>query len=144
MAGLQEATLKNIEACKNLSTIVRTSLGPNGMNKMVINHLEKLFITNDSATIVQELEVQHPAAKMLVLASKMQESESGDGTNLVVVLGGELLQLAESLLINGLHCSEIIAGYTAASAKCLEVLDSLVKKTYEPWLESYAKKVRLS
>jgi T-complex protein 1 subunit theta len=132
MAGLQEATLKNIEACKNLSTIVRTSLGPNGMNKMVINHLEKLFITNDSATIVQELEVQHPAAKMLVLASKMQESESGDGTNLVVVLGGELLQLAESLLINGLHCSEIIAGYTAASAKCLEVLDSLVKKTYEP------------
>jgi hypothetical protein len=83
-----------------------------------------------SATIVQELEVQHPAAKMLVLASKMQESESGDGTNLVVVLGGELLQLAESLLINGLPCSEIIAGYTAASAKCLEVLDSLVKKTY--------------
>lgn len=132
MAGLEEATFKNIEAAKNLSTIVRTSLGPNGMNKMVINHLEKLFITNDSATIVQELEVQHPAAKMLVLSSKMQESESGDGTNLVVVLGGELLLLAEGLLKNGLHCSEVIAGYTAASAKCLEVLDTLVKKTYEP------------
>jgi len=132
MAGLEEATYKNIEAAKNLGQIVRTSLGPNGMNKMVINHLEKLFITNDSATIVQELEVQHPAAKMLVLASKMQEAESGDGTNLVVVLGGELLQLAETLLKNGLHCSEVIAGYTAASAKCLEVLDSLVKSTPPP------------
>merc|ERR1719181_2225071 len=76
---------------------------------MVINHLEKLFITNDSATIVQELEVQHPAAKMLVLASKMQEAENGDGTNFVVVLAGELLQLAEELLKNGLHCSEVIA-----------------------------------
>ena len=64
LSGLEEATFKNIEAAKQLSTVVRTSLGPNGMNKMVINHLEKLFITNDSATIVQELEVQHPAAKM--------------------------------------------------------------------------------
>ena len=95
LSGLEEATYKNIEAAKQLSTCVRTSLGPNGMNKMVINHLEKLFVTNDSATIVQELEVQHPAAKMLVLASKMQEAESGDGTNLVVVLAGELLLLAE-------------------------------------------------
>merc|ERR1719440_1767299 len=95
------------------------------MNKMVINHLEKLFITNDSATIVQELEVQHPAAKMLVLASKMQEAETGDGTNLVVVLAGELLLLAEDLLRNGLHCSEVIAGYTAAQAKCLETLETL-------------------
>jgi len=130
LSGLEEATYKNIEAAKQLSTVVRTSLGPNGMNKMVINHLEKLFITNDSATIVQELEVQHPAAKMLVLASKMQEAESGDGTNLVVVLAGELLVLAEELLKNGLHCSEVIAGYTAASAKALETLDKLVK--FEP------------
>jgi len=130
MSGLEEATFKNIEAAKNLSTIVRTSLGPNGMNKMVINHLEKLFITNDSATIVQELEVQHPAAKMLVLASKMQEAETGDGTNLVVVLAGELLLLAEDLLKNGLHCSEVIAGYTAAQAKCLETLETLVKVEY--------------
>ena len=130
LSGLEEATFKNIEAAKNLSTIVRTSLGPNGMNKMVINHLEKLFITNDSATIVQELEVQHPAAKMLVLGSKMQEAECGDGTNLVVVLAGELLLLAEDLLKNGLHCSEVIAGYTAAQAKAMEVLDSLVKVSY--------------
>jgi len=132
LTGLEEATFKNIEAAKQLSSCVRTSLGPNGMNKMVINHLEKLFITNDSATIVQELEVQHPAAKMLVLASKMQEAESGDGTNLVVVLAGELLQLAEELLKNGLHCSEVIAGYTAAAAKAHEVLDSLVTFSATP------------
>jgi len=129
LAGLEEATYKNIEAAKHLSTIVRTSLGPNGMNKMVINHLEKLFITNDSATIVNELEVQHPAAKMLVLASTMQEAESGDGTNLVVVLGGELLVLAEELLKNGLHCSEVIAGYTAAYEKAIETIDKLTALT---------------
>jgi len=132
LSGLEEATFKNIEAAKQLSTVVRTSLGPNGMNKMVINHLEKLFITNDSATIVQELEVQHPAAKMLVLASKMQEAETGDGTNLVVVLAGELLLLAEELLKNGLHCSEVIAGYTAAAEKAYEVIDGLVKMTPPP------------
>jgi len=141
LSGLEEATYKNIEAAKQLSTCVRTSLGPNGMNKMVINHLEKLFITNDSATIVQELEVQHPAAKMLVLASKMQEAESGDGTNLVVVLAGELLQLAEELLKNGLHCSEVIAGYTAASAHALETLDKLVKFTPDAGVFSDAEKL---
>ena len=75
-------------------------------------------------------QVQHPAAKMLVLASKMQEAETGDGTNLVVVLAGELLLLAEELLKNGLHCSEVIAGYTAASQKALSTLESLV--CFEP------------
>lgn len=131
LSGLEEATFKNIEAAKQLASTVRTSLGPNGMNKMVINHLEKLFITNDSATIVKELEVQHPAAKLLVLASKMQETESGDGTNLVVVLAGELLVQAEELLKNGLHCSEVILGYNAALEKCLETIDSVVAFTPE-------------
>jgi hypothetical protein len=126
LSGLEEATYKNIEAAKQLSSCVRTSLGPNGMNKMVINHLEKLFITNDSATIVNELEVQHPAAKLLVMASKMQEAEVGDGTNFVVVLAGELLVLAEDLLKNGLHCSEIIAGYTTSLKKAQEELDKCV------------------
>jgi len=132
MSGLEEATYKNIEAAKQLSSCVRTSLGPNGMNKMVINHLEKLFITNDSATIVKELEVQHPAAKLLVMASKMQEAEVGDGTNFVVVLAGELLVLAEDLLKNGLHCSEIIAGYTLSLKKAQEELDKCVCYTAPP------------
>lgn len=130
LSGLEEATFKNIEAAKQLSSCVRTSLGPNGMNKMVINHLERLFITNDSATIVKELEVQHPAAKLLVMASKMQETESGDGTNFVVCFAGELLVQAEELLKNGLHCSEVIEGYNAALAKCLETIGTLV--THNP------------
>lgn len=83
-----------------------------GMNKMVINHLDKLFVTNDAATIVNELEVQHPAAKLLVLAGKAQQEEIGDGANLTISFAGELLQNAEELIRMGLHPSEIISGYT--------------------------------
>ena len=72
---MEEAVFRNIKACKELSKITRSSYGPNGMNKMVINHLEKLFVTSDAATIIKELEVEHPAAKMLVMASKMMEQE---------------------------------------------------------------------
>lgn len=70
-AGLEEAILKNIAACKEISTMTRTSLGPNGMKKMVINHLEKVFVTSDAATVMKELEISHPAAAMVVMASKM-------------------------------------------------------------------------
>jgi len=70
-SGLEEALLKNIEAAKNIANITKTSLGPNGMKKMVINHLEKISVTSDAASIIKELEVQHPAAKMLCMASKM-------------------------------------------------------------------------
>jgi len=142
LSGLEEATFKNIEAAKQLSTCVRTSLGPNGMNKMVINHLEKLFITSDSATIVKELEVQHPAAKLLVMASKMQEAEAGDGTNFVVVLAGELLLLAEELLKNGLHISEVIGGYNTAAEKALEELEKLV--TYSAPADVFASPEKLA
>ena len=74
---------------------------------MVINHLEKLFVTNDAATILRELEVQHPAAKMIVMASHVQEQEVGDGTNFVLVFAGALLELAEELLRLGLSVSEV-------------------------------------
>lgn len=73
-SGLEEAVYRNIDACKQISQIVRTSFGPNGMNKMIVNHLDKLFVTNDAATIIRELEVEHPAAKMLILASQQQVS----------------------------------------------------------------------
>lgn len=126
LSGLQEAVLKNVEACKQLSQITRSSMGPNGMNKMVINHLDKLFVTSDASTIINELEVEHPAAKLLVLASKGQEQEIGDGTNFVVSFAGELLGNAEGLLTDGLHTSEVAAGYSKAGAKALEVLESLV------------------
>eukprot|EP00270_Netrium_digitus_P022128 TRINITY_DN979_c0_g1_i2.p1 TRINITY_DN979_c0_g1~~TRINITY_DN979_c0_g1_i2.p1 ORF type:complete len:566 (+),score=145.14 TRINITY_DN979_c0_g1_i2:66-1700(+) len=131
LSGLEEAVLKNIDACKQLSQITRTSMGPNGMNKMIINHLDKLFVTSDAATIVNELEVQHPAAKLLVLAAKAQQEEIGDGANLVITLAGELLQNAEELISSGLHPSEIINGYTKATTKALEFLEALVQEGSE-------------
>ncbi|KAF3531913.1 hypothetical protein DY000_02043944 [Brassica cretica] len=131
LSGLDEAVIKNIEACKELSTITRTSLGPNGMNKMVINHLDKLFVTNDAATIVNELEIQHPAAKILVLAAKAQQEEIGDGANLTISFAGELLQNAEELIRMGLHPSEIISGYNKAIIKVVEILEQLVESGSE-------------
>ncbi|KAK5577652.1 hypothetical protein RB653_002595 [Dictyostelium firmibasis] len=125
-AGKDEAILRNIDATKQLSEITRTSLGPNGMNKMIINHLEKLFVTNDAATIIRELDVIHPAAKMLVMAAQMQEQEMGDGTNYVVTLTGEFLQKAANLLEMGLHPSEIITGFEKAGAKLQEIIESMV------------------
>ncbi|KAI8804688.1 chaperonin Cpn60/TCP-1 family [Cladochytrium replicatum] len=129
--GLEEAVYRNIDATRELQTIVRTSLGPNGRNKMVINHLEKLFVTNDAATIIKELEVVHPAAKLLVMASQQQEAEMGDNTNFVIVFAGELLNQAEGLLRMGLHPSEVIEGYTIASRKAHEIMEELVVETLE-------------
>lgn len=128
-SGVEEAMLKNIEACKQLSTITRTSLGPYGLNKMVVNNLEKLFVTTDAATIMKELEVHHPAAKLVVMAAKLQESEVGDGTNLVVILAGELLRMAEELIQTGLHPSDIISGYDKTSKYVDNLLGEL--KCYE-------------
>jgi len=124
-SGVDEAVIKNIEACKKLSAITRTSIGPNGMNKMVKNHLGKLFLTNDAATIVKEMEVVHPAAKLVALAAHSQEEEIGDNTNLVVVMAGTLLEYAEDLLRTGLHQADIIAGYSRASKASIAHLDTL-------------------
>ena len=95
-------------------------------NKLVINHLEKTIVTSDCATIVRELEVAHPAARMITLAAEMQEQEAGDGTNLVIAFASELLKHSEDLLRQGLHPSEIVEGFKAAQAKCLELLPSCV------------------
>ncbi|CDS13449.1 Putative T-complex protein 1, theta subunit [Lichtheimia ramosa] len=123
--GVDEAVLRNIEATAELAEVVRTSMGPNGRNKMIVNHLEKLFVTNDAATIIREIDVVHPAAKLLVMASQQQESELGDNTNLVIVLAGELLKKAEHLLRLGLHPSEVIQGYELARERALEILAEL-------------------
>lgn len=123
LTGLEETVLKNAEAVKKFSQMMRTSLGPNGMHKMVINHLEKLFVTSDSATIARELEVFHPAAKMVVLAQHQQEAETGDGTNLVVVFAGELMTQAEALIRQGLHPSLIVQGYAKGLKKAMELFE---------------------
>lgn len=120
--GVQEAVLKNIEACKLLASIVRSSFGPNGNNKLICNRLDKLFITSDAATIVRELEVVHPAARMVVAASQAQERDLGDGTGLVIVLAGELLNQAGELLHQGLHPSEIVKGFKRSREEALRIL----------------------
>jgi len=128
--GIEEAVYRNITACLELSDTVKSAYGPMGMNKIVVNHIEKLFVTNDAATIIREMEVQHPAAKMIVLASMQQEEEAGDGTNFVLLLAGALLKNAEQLLKNGLSLTEITKGYEMARDQVLDhILPTLkVKK----------------
>jgi len=125
-SGTQEACQKNIGAANEFGAIVRTSLGPNGMKKMVVDKHDKIFVTTDAATITKELEVVHPAARMLVLAAEMQEQECGDNTNLVITFASELLQQADSLINTGLHPVEIVTGYQKAVTKALELLEELV------------------
>jgi T-complex protein 1 subunit theta len=151
--GLEEAVYRNIAATKELTEITRTSLGPNGINcsyvgrkKMVINHLEKLFVTSDAATIMRELDVVHPAAKLLVAASQQQESEvilklikMGDSTNFVIVLGGQLLQEAEYLLRMGMHAAEVIEGYRIALKKALEIVPGILPFNVELAIETLPK-----
>ncbi|OCK99949.1 T-complex protein 1 [Cenococcum geophilum 1.58] len=119
------AVLRNIEACRTIAQTVQTSLGPYGRNKIVINHLQKMILTSDAATILRELDVVHPAAKLIVMASQQQEAEMGDATNMVIVLAGELLKKAEKLLRMGLKTSDIVQGYEKAQEEALKILEEL-------------------
>lgn len=119
------AVVRNIDACRAISSAVQTSLGPYGRNKIIINHLQKQILTSDAATILRELDVVHPAAKLLVMASQQQEAEFGDATNLVIVFAGELLKKAEELLRMGLKTSDIVTGYERAQKFALETLEEL-------------------
>ncbi|GAQ38235.1 T-complex protein 1 subunit theta [Aspergillus tubingensis] len=119
------AVIRNIEACQAIAQTVLTSLGPYGRNKIVINHLQKMILTSDAATILRELDVVHPAAKLLVMASQQQDAEMGDGTNMVIILAGELLKKAEELLRMGLKTSDITQGYEKAQNFALQVLEGL-------------------
>ena len=95
------------------------------MKKMVINHLEKLFVTSDAATIMRESDIHHPAAKMIAMASAMQEKECGDGSNFVITLAGELMTQAQSLLQMGLHPSDVLLGYEKASENMFDRFEVL-------------------
>ena len=120
---IQKLTCFQIDACRTIAQTVQTSLGPYGRNKIIINHLAKMILTSDAATILRELDVVHPAAKLLVMASQQQEAEMGDATNMVIVLAGELLKKAEELIRMGLKTSDIVSGYEKAqnyALKCLE------------------------
>jgi thermosome len=124
----REAQRNNIMAAKLISEIVRTSLGPRGMDKMLVDSLGDVTITNDGATMLKEIDVQHPAAKMLVEVSKTTDNEVGDGTTSAVVLAGALLEKAEELLDKDVHPTVIVDGYMKASRKAIEALRSVAEK----------------
>src|SRR3989344_2755083 len=113
----RDAQKNNIAAAKIIAEIVHTSLGPRGMDKMLVDSLGDVTITNDGATILKEIDVQHPAAKMLVEISKTTDNEVGDGTTSAVILAGALLENAEQLLSKDVHSSVIVEGYQAAAEK---------------------------
>jgi thermosome len=123
-----QAQRNNITAAKTIAEIVRTSLGPRGMDKMLVNNLGDVTITNDGATILKEMDVQHPAAKMMVEISKATDNEVGDGTTSTVVLAGSLLSKAEELLSKGVHSTVIVDGYRMASEKAIEILKNASTK----------------
>ncbi|MBR9682415.1 MAG: thermosome subunit [Candidatus Aenigmarchaeota archaeon] len=122
--GAQHA---NIAAAKAVADAVRTTLGPKGMDKMLVDSLGDIVITNDGVTILQEMQIEHPAAKMLVEVAKTQNEEVGDGTTTAAVLAGELLKKAGDLLDQNIHPTVITKGYKLAKEKALQVLDSIAQ-----------------
>ena len=124
----RDAQKNNIMAAKMVCDIVKSSLGPRGLDKMLVDSLGDVTITNDGATILKEIDAQHPAAKMMIEISKTIDSEVGDGTTSSVIFAGTLLAKAEELLKKDVHSSVIIEGFQAASEKALEILSEISKK----------------
>jgi len=124
----REAQKNNITAAKLIAEIVKTSLGPRGMDKMLVDSLGDVTITNDGATILKEIDVQHPAAKMMVEVAKSVDNEVGDGTTSSVVFAGALLERAEDLVNKEVHPSVIVDGYNAAAEQALKLLEKIAIK----------------
>ncbi len=138
----KEAQRNNIAAAKLIAEIVKTSLGPRGMDKMLVDSLGDVTITNDGATILKEIDVQHPAAKMLVEVAKTTDNEVGDGTTSAVVFAGALLEKAEELLDKDVHPTVIVDGYSKAARKATEALEAVAQKVPpedREWLVKVAK-----
>jgi thermosome len=124
----RDAQRMNITAARIIAEAVRTTLGPRGMDKMLVDNMGDVVITNDGVTILTEMDVEHPAAKMMVEIAKTQEDEVGDGTTTAVVLAGELLKKAEDLLDQDIHATVIATGYRRAAEKAQEILDKMAIK----------------
>ncbi len=135
-----DAQKNNIQAAKLISEIVRTSLGPRGMDKMLVDTLGDVTITNDGATILKEIDVQHPAAKIMVETSKATDTEVGDGTTSTVVLAGALLEKAEELIAKNVHPTIVVDGFKRASEKAIELLRQIGIKI-DPQDKKFLKKV---
>ena len=135
-----DAQRNNIQAAKLVAELVRTSLGPRGMDKMLVDTLGDVTITNDGATILKEIDVQHPAAKMMVEISKATDNEVGDGTTSTVVLAGSLLEKAEELVTKNVHPTVVVDGFKKASEKAIEVLRQVATQI-DPTDKKYLKKI---
>ena len=140
----RDAQKNNITAAKLVSEIVRSSLGPRGMDKMLVDSLGDVTITNDGATILKEIDVQHPAAKMMVEISKATDNEVGDGTTSVVVFAGALIERAEDLITKDVHPTIIVDGYRKASVKAIDILNKIAQKVNANDKESLIKIAKTS
>jgi thermosome len=139
----REAQRSNIMAAKAVAGAVRTTLGPKGMDKMLVDTMGDVVITNDGVTILKEMDIEHPAAKMMVEIAKTQDAEVGDGTTTAVVVAGELLKQAEALLDQEIHPTVIAAGYRDATDKAIEILKSIAVKV-TPKDEELLKKIAIT
>ena len=124
----RDAQRNNITAAKLIAEVVRTSLGPRGMDKMLVDSMGDVTITNDGATMLKEIDVQHPAAKMMVEISKATDNEVGDGTTSAVIVAGALLEKAEDLIAKEVHPVVIVEGYTRAAAQAQLILEKMAEK----------------
>ena len=127
----RNAQRTNIMAAKLVAETVRTTLGPKGMDKMIVDSLGDVTITNDGVTILEEMQIEHPSAKMIVEVAKTQEDEVGDGTTTAVVIAGELLKNAEDLLDKEIHPTVVARGYRLAEAKAQEILNEMAENINE-------------
>lgn len=139
----KNAQKNNIMAAKLVAETVRTTLGPKGMDKMLVDGMGDITVTNDGVTILEEMQVEHPAAKMIVEVAKTQEAEIGDGTTTAVVIAGELLKQAETLLEQNVHPTVIVRGYRQAAVKAHAILQDIAVKVTEKE-ESVLKKVAMT
>ncbi|MEM2192698.1 MAG: thermosome subunit beta, partial [Candidatus Hadarchaeales archaeon] len=139
----RDAQRMNIMAARVIAEAIRTTLGPRGMDKMLVDNLGDITITNDGVTILDEMDVEHPAAKMMVEISKAQEDEVGDGTTTAVILAGELLKKAEELLDQDIHPTVITAGYRKAAEHAFKILEKMATKI-SPTDEKLLKQIALT
>ena len=125
----KDAQRNNILAAKLVAEVVKTTLGPKGMDKMLVSPLNEITVTNDGVTILSEMQIEHPAAKMMVEIAKTQEKEVGDGTTTSVMIAGKLLENAEKLLDMKIHPTVITKGYIIAAERSIEILNDIALKT---------------
>ena len=121
----RDAQRSNITAAIVVSEVVKSTLGPRGMDKMLVDTLGDVTVTNDGATVLDEVDVQNPAAKMMVEVAKAQDDEVGDGTTTAVIISGNLLKRAQDLLDDKVHATTIVAGYKKAADRAIEILNTI-------------------